>query len=674
VTTLGFSNWPLDAAEQIVVVNPALLERKHLLIGITRLRNESLILRDTLAHVCGFVDVIIAYDDASSDGTLDILKSHPKVAIIIENHKREEQSQARLAAETRHRGLLLETVWRRVRGEWIYCFDADERIVGDLRDFLGQVSVGECDSVRVRLFDAYLTPEDQTSVTVGDQLRNRRRYFGPECRDILMLWRTSSQVEFCGLDGREPTGVDNLVTHFHCQHYGKAISVARWEATCDDYATHFPYDSYGIKWMERKGRSVHTLSDFGRPLQEWGTSLFAAATPLAEASSLSTPPGSGWPVVLLATNQLSGWTGSETLLLTLIEGLRTKGFGLAVYARHLDRDWAIRQIGEGVPVTDDLVTLRMHRFDLAHVQHSSCLVDVRAAFQQLPIIFASLGVLPFLEQPPPFDCGIARHLAISEEVRDKLIAQGVPGERIEIFRNLVSERCFTMGGPLRARPERILVLSYRMQAAQRSMLRAAARSLGASIRFVGGAAPSLPPNELANAINAADVVVSLGRGVVEAMLCGRVPLVFDVHGGDGLVTPENFDLLRRCNFSGRSLRHEYTIADLVGEFDKYRPAYGVELRKRALAGHGLAANLPRLLDIYTNVAAASASPSEQWQQVIAFCASLAREDLLQSRMHRLRSAAQLNEIHRIKNTVSWRITAPLRAIWNTLRRSWRFDR
>jgi len=674
VNMFGCADLSLGPAERLVVTNPALLEGRHLLIGITRVRNEALILQDTLDHVSSHVDVILAYDDASTDATRAILRNHPKVALVITNDHWEGGSQARLAAETRHRGLLLEAVRQRLHSDWIYCFDADERIVGGLRDFLGNVTASECGGVRVQLFDAYLTPDDHTPVLHSERLLHRRRCFGSERRDILMLWRNLPQVCFLGLDAREPTGVDRIVTHFRCQHYGKAISVEQWEATCDYYATHFPHDSYGRKWLERKGRAIHTMSDFGRPLQEWGTSLFAAATPLAEASGHSAPPGAGWPVVLLATNQLSGWTGSETLLLTLIEGLRTAGCGLAVYARHLDRDWAIRQIGGGVPVTDDLDTLRTYRFDLAHVQHSSCLVDVRAAFPQLPIIFASLGVLPFLEQPPPFDCGIARHLAISEEVRDKLIVQGVPSDRIEIFRNLVSERCFTPGGPLRARPERILVLSYRMEAAQRSMLCAAAHRLGASIRFVGGAAPSLSPNELAIAINAADVVVSLGRGVVEAMLCGRVPLVFDVHGGDGLVTPDNFDLLRHCNFSGRSLRHEYTIADLVGEFGKYRPAYGVELRKRALAGHGLAANLPRLLDIYAGVAAASASPPAQWQLAIAFCASLAREDLLQSRMYRARSAAQLNEIHRIKNTVSWRITAPLRAIWNMLRRPWRFVR
>ena len=56
----------------------ALLDQRHFLIGVTRVRNEALILRDTLDYVGKHVDAIIAYDDASTDRTLEILRRHPK--------------------------------------------------------------------------------------------------------------------------------------------------------------------------------------------------------------------------------------------------------------------------------------------------------------------------------------------------------------------------------------------------------------------------------------------------------------------------------------------------------------------------------------------------------------------------------------------------------------------
>ena len=58
---------------------------------------------------------------------------------------------------------------------------------------------------------------------------------------------------------------------------GKSLSVAHWEETCDYYIRHFPFDTYGKKWIERKGQAIHTESDFKRPLYEWGETLFANA-------------------------------------------------------------------------------------------------------------------------------------------------------------------------------------------------------------------------------------------------------------------------------------------------------------------------------------------------------------------------------------------------------------
>src|SRR6267142_6940009 len=106
----GTSSWQLRDGEQIVACNTSLLGHRHFLVGITRVRNEALILRDTLDFVGKHVDAIIAYDDASTDRTPEILRSHPKVALIVTNGAWEEDIKARRLAEGRHRGLLLQTV------------------------------------------------------------------------------------------------------------------------------------------------------------------------------------------------------------------------------------------------------------------------------------------------------------------------------------------------------------------------------------------------------------------------------------------------------------------------------------------------------------------------------------------------------------------------------------
>lgn len=269
--------WQIRESETVITGNETLLGQKHVLVALTRVRNETLLLPDTLDYLAGQVDAILAYDDASTDATVAILSAHPKVALVVANRQWEEDIAARKLAEGRHRGLLLGLAREKLPHDWMLCFDPDERVTGDLRGFIAGLSGQDCDAVRVRLFDAYMTPDDHAPYESGRALLDFRRYFGPEQRDILMLWRNRPQIVFAEGDGRTPRGMERVTTDLYCQHYGKSLSVAHWEETCDYYIKHFPFDTYGKKWTERKGRAIHTESDFGRPLYAWDETLFANA-------------------------------------------------------------------------------------------------------------------------------------------------------------------------------------------------------------------------------------------------------------------------------------------------------------------------------------------------------------------------------------------------------------
>ena len=276
---VGNSDWQIRDTERIITGNRALLGEKHLLVAMTRIRNEALILPDTLDYLGGQVDAIIAYDDASSDETVEILRAHPKVALIVANQAWEQVVEARKLAEGRHRGLLLEMARQQLPHDWMLCFDPDERVTGDLRSFVQGAGAKDCDAVKVQLFDAYMTPEDSAPYRSDLPLLDFRRFYGPEQRDILMLWRNRPEISFTER-GRVPAGVGRVKVDLHCQHYGKALSVDHWEETCDYYIRHFPFETYGKKWTERKGQAIHTESDFKRPLYEWGEALFKNAVPM----------------------------------------------------------------------------------------------------------------------------------------------------------------------------------------------------------------------------------------------------------------------------------------------------------------------------------------------------------------------------------------------------------
>jgi glycosyltransferase involved in cell wall biosynthesis len=275
----GDDKWNLACAEHIweKFEHTSRQEMKEIpLVVLLRVRNEELILEDTLNHLSDFADLIVAYEDASTDRTREILRAHPKVVLIIENNAWLSSIGERLQSETRHRGLLLQEARKRWSFRWCMCCDADERYVGDIRGFVTECDYSkEPEGIRISLFDAYMTATDNAAYQQGKSLLNFRQHFGPECRNILMLWKNNAEVDYRGLDAREPNIPGKVAIRFYCQHYGKSLSVEHWEATCEYYVNHFPYDPYGKKWEARRGNSIHDRSDFGRPLYAWGKELFS---------------------------------------------------------------------------------------------------------------------------------------------------------------------------------------------------------------------------------------------------------------------------------------------------------------------------------------------------------------------------------------------------------------
>ena len=238
------------------------------IIGFSRVRNEELLIADTVRHMEQHCDGLVFLDDSSSDGTVrEIERVQTKVLAIVKSPHWELD---RVAEETRHRKLLY-AVAREFDPDWLFCFDADERFVGDVRQVLHSPAMENADGVRVQLFDAYLSEQAQSAYVAEMRLEDVDRMYGPERRDILMLWRNSDKFFYEGMDRREPVATSDarIVTGpIYCKHFGKAVSVGQWEEACEYYATHFP-EPYASKWTARRGKAIHTMSDFGTPLYGW---------------------------------------------------------------------------------------------------------------------------------------------------------------------------------------------------------------------------------------------------------------------------------------------------------------------------------------------------------------------------------------------------------------------
>jgi len=294
--------------------------------------------------------------------------------------------------------------------------------------------------------------------------------------------------------------------------------------------------------------------------------------------------------ILLATNHLFAFTGSEITLYTIAKFLKEKGHDVFVFAKYVDPGFI--GVFKGIaPVFTDLHQIQDHHYDAAYVQHHTAALEVRHHFPDLPIVLASLGVLPFLEQPPIVDLNISRYLAISEEVKANLMSKGIPEDTITFFRNIVDSEKFCPHREIAKVPRSAIIYSYRIDNKTVATIQQACETIGIQCSRIGEKPGLLHQDDVAAKLNQADIVFTLGRGAIETMMCGKIPIIYDYLGGDGMVTPHNIHELMRCNFSGRLHGVSYTVQQLIEEIKKYKPQNGPDLRRLALeqfdAGRGI---------------------------------------------------------------------------------------
>lgn len=243
-----------------------------MIIGITRVRNEEAIIKNTLDHVAKLVDKIIVVDDASTDLTPHIAMAHPAVWDVIRNSVWANDPLGRRKAEGDLRDWAYQAAMEH-NPDWIYYFDADE-----YADFTGiDFDDKDVDAYRLRLFDFYITPEDVDANYLD------RKWMGCEYRDILMLFRPHFSITF---GEREPCLPHDYIvkTAGFVKHYGKAMTIEEWEKTCDYYINNRGgdvYTKFRDKWLARKGKAIHARSDFDGDLINW-EDRFSKGIPLVD--------------------------------------------------------------------------------------------------------------------------------------------------------------------------------------------------------------------------------------------------------------------------------------------------------------------------------------------------------------------------------------------------------
>lgn len=268
--------------------------------------------------------------------------------------------------------------------------------------------------------------------------------------------------------------------------------------------------------------------------------------------------------VLLTNNHLNTYGGSETWVITVYEELIALGFDVDVFTFHADDKGASSEIDQ-----DDLLVGKVirKRYDLAIVNHQTCLKAVYRYFDVDHIRYVCHGIYPAIEQPLEL---AQSYVAISEEVKAHLAGKGFNSQVIhnpvnleryypktdisEIDRISILSMCQSMNAWWN-----LIKLGYPIYSIKHNRAERGAMSLD---RF-----------------DDANLVVGLGRSAFEGLACGRAVLVYDersynAHGCyDGMITKENIESLLMNNCSGRrnNLKFDEKVVDLEIKAE-YKPS------------------------------------------------------------------------------------------------------
>jgi len=382
--------------------------------------------------------------------------------------------------------------------------------------------------------------------------------------------------------------------------------------------------------------------------------------------------------VLLALNSL-GIGGTETYVFTVAEQLDRLAHEPVIYSPEPGRGVEIaRERGLTVIGAEKLGA----EFDVALVQDAAVAYEVAELCPGVPSVFVAHSESFDPQSPPQLPGTVQVQVAMNDRVERRLRAFDAGGEIVRLRQPIDTER-FKSPWPLPEKPERALLLSNNPVTDRLAMLEEACQEAGLELIRAGGAGRQTDdPRE---ALAAADVVIGLGRGILEAMACGRAAFVYDWSGGEGWVTPDSYPAIEADGFAGRgdAIFDAPALARVLGEYDR---SMGPVNRDLVVVHHRANDHVQQLVEIFRRLS----SPAERVAAPLAELGRLvrlewrARAEVHGLRVENARLNAELHETHlklassqekqleaeqraadaarRFESTLSWRLTKPLRAL------------
>src|SRR3990167_1796407 len=290
--------------------------------------------------------------------------------------------------------------------------------------------------------------------------------------------------------------------------------------------------------------------------------------------------------ILLMSPWQEFFPGTEQHVYTMSEELKRLGHEVSVFTFLKKTMWAMMST-LGVELLEDEIP---DKFDLAIINGNNCLIKApKSAFK----IFISNGVVPSVEYPIP---GADRCVSISEEVQGNLKKYGY--ESI-LIRNGVNCNRFNPTKKIGKKLKTILLVNNQISQERPDfqMINQVCNEMGLILLPIGLSCGT-SQWEMERWMNESDLVISMGRGVYEAMPCGRNVIVSGYGRMVGSVNNKTYPEYLKFNCAGRNIHPLLTKENLKAEFQKYSQEQGDKNRKLALKYNNIENTVQNFLDLY----------------------------------------------------------------------------
>lgn len=354
--------------------------------------------------------------------------------------------------------------------------------------------------------------------------------------------------------------------------------------------------------------------------------------------------------VLVLTNHFAELAGSEIVASEVAHWFVEQGDSVTLGANFARAPMA--NLAPRLDLLTDITQIDLASYDLVWCQHGLLNLlpfsTLEAAGAKPPLI-ALASLSPF-EPYEHVDAALANAFtasvfANSPETADEITRRShglITRERVQVFHN-AAPAIFWRPPVARERALKAITIVSNHTPPELRAARQRFEELGIGVRHIGLHDEYRRVD--ADAIDASDAIISIGKSVVYAIARQRPVYMYDLYGGDGWLTRANLEHSMAHNFSGRPLRRQLDADAIVKEITEGFGEAASEI-EHIRAGE----NLERFhLDTYLKPLRAQALRPALWRALtlrrslasFSFCAhlELARQNALVMRRSYLKGQA-----------------------------------